>query len=226
MINFQHENHLARAIAIIDLLKDATRGMIPPASDSIIEEFGREPFLVLISCILSLRTKDTVSLPASRRLFLLAKTPELMLNVPLSVIQEAVYPVGFYRNKAITIHKICMMLIEKHESRVPDTQEGLLALPGVGRKTMNLVLSQGFEKPGLCVDTHVHRISNRLGLVSTNTPEETEIALKQLLPPALWNDYARCMVMCGQNRCLPVLPWCSRCPLQSVCPRIMVKKTR
>lgn len=215
-----------RILFIIATLEKATKGMVPPASETIVDRFGRDPYLVLISCILSLRTRDTVSLPASIRLFEHAKTPEQMLTLPLELIQKTIYPVGFYRTKSRTIQAISAYLISKFSSQVPHTIEELLTLPGVGRKTANLVVSEGFGLPALCVDTHVHRISNRLGLVSTKNPEDTEKALRKIIPQEYWIRYTRLLVMWGQNICVPISPFCSKCPLFDVCERKGVTRSR
>lgn len=211
---------------IISVLKKTTRTFQKPAASEIIRLYGRDPFLILISCILSLRTKDTVSLPASIRLFQLAKTPEKLLKISLSEIEKAIYPCGFYRQKAQQIHCICRELIEKFDGIVPASREALLTLTGVGLKTANLVLSEGFEIPALCVDTHVHRIANRLGLVTTITPEQTEQALQKIIPKKYWRQLNTLLVMWGQNQCLPISPYCSTCPLNKECPKVDVTKKR
>lgn len=216
----------ARAIQVVEILRKATRGMVEPASFQIVQKFGREPFLILISCLLSLRTRDTVSFPASVRLFEHAQTPEAMLQISKPEIAKIIYPVGFYRNKARTIHAVCRMLLDEFEGTVPKTEAELLSLPGVGRKTANLVLGCAFGIPALCVDTHVHRISNRLGLVATVTPEETEMALKEVVPQEHWIEFNRLLVMWGQNICVPISPLCSRCPLLPICPQVGVVKSR
>ncbi len=215
-----------RAIKIIKLLQKATHGMIAPASSSIVKEFGRKPYLVLVGCMLSPRTKDSVSLPASRRLFSYAKTPQEMIKLSLATIQNLVYPVSFYRNKAKAIYKMSALILEKFDGKVPKTEEGLLSLPGVGRKTMNLVLADGFDLPAICVDTHVHKISNRLGLVDSKTVEETEEQLKEVLPKKYWSDWNRLLVMWGQNVCVPISPKCSQCILLPICPQKGVVRHR
>jgi endonuclease III len=197
-----------------------------PASASIVEEYGRDPFLILISCLLSLRTRDTVSLPASQRLFEYAKTPHELIKLSPSTIQKIIYPVGFYRVKAANLIKVSHQLINDFSGKVPATEEALLTLAGVGRKTANLVLAEGFQIPALCVDTHVHRISNRLGLVSTQTPAETEEALKQLLPKRYWAEVNNLLVMWGQNVCVPISPLCSGCALLPLCPQRGVTRHR
>ena len=211
---------------IIERLRIATRDMEPPASQTIVSRFGRDPFLVLIACILSLRTKDTVSLPASCRLFDLARMPQEMLTISILTISQVIYPVGFYRRKSVTIHRICAELLKRFSGNVPATLPELLSLPGVGLKTANLVLAEGFEIPALCVDTHVHRISNRLGIVRTQTPEDTEAALRAVLPREYWIEWSRLLVMMGQNVCVPISPFCSICPIRRVCKQVGVIKSR
>lgn len=215
-----------RAITVIQLLRKAVKGMQEPAATVVISEYGKDPFLILVSCILSLRTKDSVSLPASQRLFTQAKTPQQLLQLPDSQIQQLIYPVGFYRNKTKTLKAISHVLITDFNGEVPATLEGLLSLPGVGQKTANLVLGEAFGIPAICVDTHVHKISNRLGLVTTTTPEETEVELKKILPEEYWIEYNRLLVMWGQNICVPVSPWCSRCVLSDICPKKGVTRRR
>jgi len=189
-------------------------------------ENHRDPFLILISTVLSLRTKDAVTAAATEKLFRLASMPEGMLRRSEEEIRQAIYPVGFYRNKARQIREICRALIERFSSRVPDSLEELLTLKGVGRKTANLVLSLGYGKDAICVDTHVHRISNRLGLVSTKTPEQTEMALQNVLPRRYWSRYNTLLVSFGQRICRPLSPLCSQCPLAELCPRINVTRHR
>lgn len=215
-----------RVELIIKILRHATRGMVEPASATIVKTYGRDPYLMLISCLLSLRTKDSVSLPASLRLFEYAKTPDAMLSVPLQTIQKVIYPVGFYKNKAKVIQVVSAELIKRFGGRVPETMDELLTLPGVGPKTANLVIAEGFGRPAICVDTHVHRISNRLGLVNTKTPEETEAALKKILPEEYWREYNALMVMWGQNVCVPISPKCSTCAIVAWCPQQGVGKKR
>jgi endonuclease III len=215
-----------RVQKIIEQLRIATCGMEPPASQTIVSRFGRDSFLVLISCILSLRTKDTVSLPASCRLFELARTPQEILALSVQTIEQVIYPVCFYRRKAVTLCRISDEIQNKFHGLVPRTQAELMSLPGVGLKTANLVLSEGFGIPALCVDTHVHRISNRLGIVQTKTPEETEAALRHVLPSEYWIEWSRLLVMLGQNVCVPISPFCSVCPVRPLCQRIGVQRSR
>jgi endonuclease III len=186
----------------------------------------RDPFKVLISCILSLRTKDKVTGEASRRLFELAQAPETMSKLSIAKIEKAIYPAGFYRVKARTISRLSQELLQKYNGRVPDTIEELLQLKGVGRKTANLVVTLGYDKEGICVDTHVHRITNRWGLVRTKTPHETEIALRTTLPLRYWKPLNGYLVAFGQGICRPLSPLCSRCPLRSACDRVGVIHSR
>ena len=181
---------------------------------------------MLIACILSLRTQDTTTGPAAARLFALADTPRPMLALTHRQIERAIYPVGFYRTKARVIRRICAALLERFGGRVPDTIDELLTLDGVGRKTANLVVTLGFNKPGICVDTHVHRISNRLGYVRTRTPDETETALRATLPRRYWIGYNDLLVTFGQNVCVPISPRCSICPVQALCRRVGVTTSR
>lgn len=186
----------------------------------------REPFRTLIGCILSLRTKDETTGPAAGRLFERADTPQAMLRLEARAIERLIYPVGFYRTKAKVIREICRDLIRRFGSRVPDTIEALLTLKGVGRKTANLVVTEAYGKPGICVDTHVHRISNRWGLVRTKAPDKTELALRQVLPRRYWLEYNGLLVAFGQTICQPVSPWCSRCAAEPMCPKIGVTRSR
>ncbi|MBA4397115.1 MAG: endonuclease III [Syntrophus sp. (in: bacteria)] len=211
--------------AVIARLRENLKNWDMPVV-SHLAEMGRDPFKILISTLLSLRTKDETTTAATARLFSLARSPAQMLQLPEPVIIEAIYPVGFYRRKAATIHDICRELINRHQARVPDTLEELLALKGVGRKTANLVVSLGYGRPAICVDTHVHRISNRLGYVTTKTPEQTEQALRSKLPAPYWRDYNTLLVAFGQQVCRPVSPFCSRCPVYDYCDRINVGAIR
>jgi endonuclease-3 len=185
-----------------------------------------DPFKTLIGCILSLRTKDQTTAVAAPRLFALADNPQRMLALDPAELERAIYPVGFYRTKARVIRDICRDLIAKFDGRVPDRIDALLTLKGVGRKTANLVVTQAFRKPGICVDTHVHRISNRWGLVRTKTPELTEAALRKALPRRYWIEYNGLLVAFGQTICQPVSPFCSRCSLSRRCPKIGVIRSR
>jgi endonuclease-3 len=193
---------------------------------TIVSQRDGNPFKVLVSCILSLRTQDRTTGAASARLFALADTPERMLLLSREEIESVIYPVGFYRNKAAQILEICRELLEKHDGQVPGEIDELLKFRGVGRKTANLVVTLGFGKPGICVDTHVHRICNRWGYVVTKSPEETESALRGKLPVEYWAVINDLLVTFGQNHCHPVSPRCSTCPLFHLCERVGVVKSR
>ena len=187
---------------------------------------SRDPYLVLIACLLSLRTKDETTGPAARRLFSLADTPDKMLTLKPAQIQNAIYPVGFYKTKVKTVIDVSRRLIEEYGGQVPDEIEELITFKGVGRKTANLVRTQGFQKLGICVDTHVHRISNRWGYVHTRTPEETEMALRDNLPEQYWIEINDHLVAMGQTICHPTSPKCTQCPLERYCDKVGVVRSR
>ena len=193
---------------------------------TVVAQSSESPFHVLISCILSLRTQDATTAQASRRLFALANTPTEMLKLTTRKIEKAIYPVGFYRTKAKNICAICRALLEKYSGKVPDEIDELLKLKGVGRKTANLVVTLGYRKPGICVDTHVHRISNRWGYVRTKNPKETEFALRAKLPTQYWIEYNDLLVTFGQHLCRPISPMCSRCQVKKYCARVGVGISR
>ena len=211
--------------AAMTILAEVVKGWQTPAV-TIVSQRGGDPFKVLISCILSLRTQDRTTGPASERLFALADTPDRMAELPVEVMEQAIYPVGFYRQKALQIRGICRLLVERYDGRVPDGLDELLKFKGVGRKTANLTMTLGFGKPGICVDTHVHRICNRWGYVCTKTPEQTEFALRAKLPDAYWITINDFLVTFGQNQCHPVSPRCSSCPLAHLCDRRGITRSR
>lgn len=211
---------------IIHLLRKATAHMAPPAALSLIDEYGRDPYITLVGCILSLRTQDKVSLPAALRLFKKYKTPQQMVGARLSSIEKLIYPVGFYKNKAKYLTILSKQLIDQFKGVVPRTFDELLTLQGVGPKTANLVLAQAFQIPALCVDTHVHKVSNRLGIVRTKTVEETEAELKKVIPKKYWIEYTTLIVTWGQNICVPISPKCSECVLLPLCPQVGVTRHR
>ena len=187
---------------------------------------NRDPFRVLISTMISLRTKDEVTAPAAKRLFALADTPKAMLALPEKTIAETIFPAGFYRTKARQIKKCAAIIESEYDGKVPDTKEALIGLPGVGSKTANLTLNLGFGIEAICVDTHVHRISNRLGWVRSTTPDETERELIRILPRLYWIEINGLLVTYGKLVCTPVSPRCSTCPLDGECPKINVARTR
>jgi len=182
----------------------------------------RNPYKVLIACILSLRTKDEVSIPASERLFEHAVTPAAMVKLPVEQIEKLVYPVGFYKTKARTLVEVSRQLLEQFEGKTPDTIDALLTLKGVGRKTANLVMGLGHGIPAVCVDVHVHRICNRLGYLHTATPDETEWALRDMLPQSHWRTINTILVLHGRAICRPIGPRCNECPVAQQCEKIEV----
>ena len=201
---------------IVNILKNAKQ----PKSDFVLlmDNF-KNPYLVLIACILSLRTNDKTTYPATLRMLELAKTPKDMKQVKIEDLAQAIYPVGFYENKAKQIIELSKTIDEELDGKVPDEIDELVKFKGVGRKTANLVLSLGFNKPAICVDVHVHRIFNRLGYIKTKTPEETEFALRKKLPEKYWIDINTLLVTHGQNVCKPIKPKCAECPISSYCAK-------
>ena len=199
---------------IIQALKDAN---LPQRDFVKMMETFHDPFKVLICCILSLRTNDLTTYPCSLRMLEIGTKPEDFLNVDVETLAKAIYPVGFYKNKAQQILDISRDLVENYGSKVPASIDELVKFKGVGRKTANLVMAKGFDIPAICVDVHVHRISNRLGWVKTKTPEETEMALRKLLPEKYWLDINTILVPFGQNLCRPTKPMCEKCPVAEFC---------
>jgi len=210
----------------IDAVIRTLRREVRQWREPVVGRYKDDPFTTLISCLLSLRTKDATTRTASERLFRLARTPQRMRQLSVRTIERAIYPVGFYHTKARTIRTVCQTLIDRYGGRVPGDLDALLTITGVGRKTANLVVTLAFRRPGICVDTHVHRISNRWGYVRTKTPEATEMALRRRLPPRYWRTYNDLLVSFGQNLCHPTSPWCSRCQLSPLCPKIGVTHSR
>ena len=206
------------------LEKEAKKLKVPIVTE--ISNRKKDPFHILISCLLSLRTKDETTRVASRRLLDVASTPESLLKMPEKTIQRLIYPVGFYKTKAKVLKGVARDLLHKYGGKVPDDLDTLLELKGVGRKTANLVITLGYGKPGICVDTHVHRISNRLGYVETRNPEGTEFALRGKLPVKYWIVYNDYLVAYGQNICKPISPFCSHCTLDLYCEKIGVSRHR
>ncbi len=220
------ENRRERVLKVLALLKKATVHMQKPMSLLLVEIYGRDPFLILISCLLSLRARDPVTFEVSKRLFERVRTPEELVEMPIRELEELFHPLGFYRKKARIVVEVSHELLSRFKGRVPSTEAELLSIKGVGRKTANLVLAEAFGIPVLIVDTHVHRLSNRLGWVETSTPEATERELQKLVPKEEWISLSRLLVTWGQNICLPISPWCSRCVLSPLCPKVGVGKRR
>jgi endonuclease-3 len=214
-------NQILKTIKLIE--KQVKTFMVPAVSQV---AWRKDPYLILVSCILSLRTKDKTTIEASRRLFKVADTPKKMLKLSEKRLQKLIYPVGFYRNKARVILELSRKLIHDYQAKVPDSLEELLKFKGVGRKTANLVLGLGYNVASICVDTHVHRISNRLGWVRTKNPHQTEEALGKIFPKKYWIDLNTALVTFGQNICVPVSAYCSRCYVSKLCKRVGVIKSR
>jgi len=204
---------------VLNILKEKYGKWKAPIVSEIASKTG-DPFRVLISTVLSSRTRDAVTRKASQRLFERASTPLEMTRLSPEEIEKLIYPVGFFRTKSRRIPQLARILIDKYQGKVPDTLNELLKLPGVGRKTANLVITIGFGKPGICVDTHVHRISNRFGYVNTKSPPETEFALREKLPKEWWIIYNDLLVTLGQNICFPRSPNCGVCPLNKLCEKV------
>ena len=203
---------------VIKILQNAKQ----PQSDfvKLMDNF-KNPYLVLIACILSLRTNDKTTYPATLRMLKLAKTPQEMMNVAEEDLAKAIYPVGFYKNKAGQIIELSKIIVEKYNGKVPDSIDELCKFRGVGRKTANLVMTLGFGEPAICVDVHVHRIFNRLGYIQTKNPEETEFALREKLPKTYWIPINTLLVTHGQNVCKPIKPQCEVCPISKYCAKVI-----
>lgn len=197
-----------------------------PAVTTVAEKFRHDAWPVLVSTILSLRTKDDVTLEASKRLLAKAPGPGELAAMSEDAVARLAYPAGFYRTKAANLKKIAAILLQQYGGAVPADMDELLALPGVGRKTANLVLIEAFDLPAICVDVHVHRISNRCGWLCTKTPEETEMTLREILPQQYWKGINALLVLYGQNLCRPISPWCSRCVIKTHCKQTGVERTR
>ena len=212
-------------IKIIKVLMKSTKGFTTPSVTQIKKEL-EDPFKVLVSCIMSLRTKDEVTYPTSMKLFKVAKTPKQIANMPLAKLKKIIRPVNYYKTKAERIKKISKQIVKDYKGKVPDDFDELMKFKGVGRKTANIVVTYGFGKEGIAVDTHVHRISNRLGWVKTKAPEKTEFALRKNVPKKYWYWVNELFVRHGQNTCRPISPFCSKCPIEKYCPKIGVKKKR
>lgn len=214
-------------------MRNATAGFPRASVDQVADEYG-DPFRILISTMISLRTKDEVTLAASRKLFAVAGDAASLAELDVSVIEKCIFPAGFYRTKAKNLRQVARMIMTDHGGSVPDTLEALLELPGVGVKTANLVLGMGYGIPAICVDTHVHRIFNRLGIISTLSPDETESALRARLPERMWIGTNGLFVLFGQRVCTPTSPHCTTCPFSGAssgagvyrCPRVGVAKFR
>jgi endonuclease III len=211
---------------VISGLRAAQSAWNATALATVADETGRDPFRILVGCLLSLRTRDETTGPAAARLFALGDTPEAILRLPTATIERTIFPVGFYRTKARLLGRVCRDLLDRFDGRVPADVDTLVTLPGVGRKTANLVVTFAYGLPGICVDTHVHRITNRLGFVDTSSPERTEWALRAKLPRRHWIALNDLLVAFGQNVCHPTSPRCSVCPVTALCHRVAVRRSR
>ncbi len=220
-------NQIEHVDELFKLLKKGLRKFETPVINRAKRDIDDTPFNTLISCVLSLRTKDNVTEQASLRLLKKYNTPEKILTLSEEEIESLIYPVGFYKTKAKRLKEISKTLIDDYSSKVPEDFDELLKLKGVGRKTANIVMVYGHKKTGyLPIDTHCHKIPNRLGWIKTKTPEETEVALRKILPEKYWDDFNDLFVTFGQNICVPISPFCSKCPIEKYCKKINVKSSR
>lgn len=210
---------------VLSLIEKHNEQYIEPAV-TLVAKNHHSPYHVLISTIISLRTKDEVTSKAAARLFQIANSPKEMITLSKEKIEKIIYPAGFYKTKAQTILDLSHTLIEQYDSVVPDEIDELVKLKGVGRKTANLILIEGYSKAAMCIDTHCHRIPNRWGLITTKNPNQTEMVLRDLLPKKLWRHFNQNLVTFGQNQCTPVSPKCSTCPITTLCPKIGVTVKR
>lgn len=218
MKNFQIEK-------VFDILeKESKKWDVPVVTLIAMQE--NDPFKVLMSTIISLRTKDEVTIEASKRLYKILVEPKNIFNLTTQEIEKAIYPSAFYKRKTIQIKSMCETIVRDFNSIVPNEIDTLLTFPGVGRKTANLVLSEGYKIPAMCVDVHVHRISNRFGYIKTKNPDETEFKLRKILPQKYWIRYNSLLVAFGQSLCRPVSPFCSKCPVIEFCERKDIGKSR
>ena len=210
---------------MIRILKRHLKNDVPVVT-RIAQQERKDPFLILVGTLLSLRTRDELTEKVMERLVQKARTPEELLRIPTGELQKLIYPVGFYRNKSRTLLNVSRIISDDYHGRVPDSIDELLTIKGIGRKTANLVVSEAYGKPGICVDTHVHRISNRIGAVTTKNPHQTEEALRKILPKEYWIIYNTLMVTFGKRICSPVSPYCTQCPIVKLCARKGVVKRR
>jgi len=209
---------------ILEILTTKTQNYTPTLIEAIIKEYRKDPFIILICCLLSLRSKDVVTIHVCRKLLQKATTPQEILLIPQSELEHIIFKIGFYKNKAQVLHKVSAAILNDHNGTVPRTLDELLTLPGVGRKTANLVMGMAYGVPAICVDIHVHRISNRLGLVQTKTPEETESALEKIIPQQYWIEWNNLLVKWGLNVCTPRSPKCATCAINHLCKKVLTHK--
>jgi len=210
---------------MIDILKNTFKDNVPVVT-KISRKENRNPYLVLVATLLSLRTKDELTEKIMEKLTKEIRTPEEMASFPIKRLQELIYPVGFYRNKSAVLKDVSRIIIDAYDGKVPDSIDELLKIKGIGRKTANLVITEGYNKPGICVDTHVHRISNRIGIVNTKNPNQTEEVLRKVLPKKYWIIYNTLFVTFGKNICKPISPHCSICLISHLCNKSGILKCR
>ncbi len=197
---------------VLQILESALVGRVPePMSIMLVQDYGRDPYLVLVACLLSLRSRDVVTYHVCKELFKLVKTPQQMLKISQKELEAIIHKIGFFRRKATILKEVSQELLERFNGAVPENLDDLLSIKGVGRKTANLVIAEAFNKPAICVDVHVHRLSNQLGLVDTKNPDQTEFALQKIFPKSQWREINRLLVMLGQNSCQPSAKNCSFC---------------
>lgn len=210
----------------IKILEKNINNFQPPLVEQIIKEYSKNPFLILISCLLSLRSKDSITIHICRKLFSIAKTPKEILELQQNELEKLIYKIGFYKNKSKVLLEVSNIILQKFNGKVPNTMEKLLSIKGVGRKTANLVLGLAFDVPSIIVDIHVHRISNRMGIIQTKDTLQSELELQKILPKKYWTEWNKLLVMWGQNICRPISPKCSKCALNKICKKIGVLKHR
>lgn len=215
---------MKNVMKIICVLEKCTKKFTPPLIDQVIDEYGKEPFLILIACLLSPRAKDSMTIHVVRDLFKRARTPQAILKIKLPELEKIIFRTGFYKNKAKATRDACKIIIEKFDGNVPNSYDELISMPGIGPKIANLVLGMAFDIPAICVDTHVHRISNRLGIIKTKTAEQTLLALEKVVPRKYWILWNKLLVVWGQNVCLPRNPKCPTCAINKYCLRVGVKR--
>jgi endonuclease-3 len=214
---------MQKVLKIINILEKSTKRFTSPLINQLIDEFGKDPFIILIGCLLSLRAKDVMTVHVCRDLFKRAKTPQEILLIKRPELEKIIFKAGFYKNKAKVLHDVSRTILDKFSGKVPNSYEKLISIKGVGPKTANLVLGMAFDIPAICVDIHVHRISNRLGVVKTTTAEQTLKALEKAIPKNKWIIWNKLLVMWGQNICLPRGPRCGICAINKLCDKVGVK---
>jgi len=217
---------LKRTKIVIVILKQKTENFAPTLIEQVKKEFGKDACLILIATLLSLRSRDSATLEVCRKLFKVIRSPQEMLKLSCEDLQFLIHSIGFYKNKSKTILNVSKVIIEKFDGKVPNDFDALIAIKGIGSKTANLVLAEAFDIPTICVDVHVHRISNRLGIIKTKTTAETEKALQKIISKKDWSNWNNLLVKWGQNICTPISPFCSKCAIKQYCKQVGVKKFR